>query len=321
MRQILEALIRPSAVIQVLVLAVVFYFILNFVRGTRGANILKGLVFLFVLTFLGVMYVADLLELQEIKTMLTFALNGSAIALIIIFAPELRRGLSQLAQSPLLSPLLHEQSTKVVEELVTAAVRLSKNRIGALVAIERDVGLGEYIDNGVKIDAALTSELLETMFYPGSALHDGAVIIQRDRVAAAGCLFPLVDDPNLSRSMGTRHRAGIGVTADTDAVSLIVSEETGRISVAVTGRLNTDLNRESLEKILNELLYIRADKAETQLRLKKEKEEEPAAPAEPAPEARPALEGPNGPVSGGETLDDAGDGTKKREAAKEEEKK
>lgn len=296
MTDLFKALGQLSSWVQIAVLGVVFYFILNFIRGTRGANILKGIVALFVIAFLLVMYIADLLEMEEIKTMLTWALNGFALALIIIFAPELRRGLSHLAQSPLLSPLLRGQTLTVVDELVTAAIRLSKNRIGALVAIERDVGLGDYVERGVRVDAALTSELLETIFYPGSALHDGAVILQRDRVAAAGCLFPLTDDITISKSMGTRHRAGLGVTEETDAVALIISEETGRISIAVNGKLTPDLNREGLEKTLNELLYIRRDKAEAEQQ-KRKKTEAAGIPAAEAPAPVP-----NGPRTGGDAV-------------------
>jgi diadenylate cyclase len=240
--------------LEIAVFAVTFYFILNFIRGTRGAGILKGIVFIFIVAFLGAMYLADRFELERVRDMLRWVLSGSALALIILFAPELRRGLSHLALSPLLSPLLRDQSSRVVDELVNAALKLSKNRIGALISIERDVGLGEYVENGCRIDAQLTSELLETIFYPGSALHDGAVIVQHDRVAAAGCLLPLTDDTTLSKSMGTRHRAAIGIAEETDAVALVVSEETGRISVAVNGKLTSELSRESLDKTLRDLM-------------------------------------------------------------------
>ncbi len=246
--------------IEIGVLAVGFYFILTFIRGTRGAGILKGIVFLFIVIFLGLLYVADYFELERLRDMLRWVLSGSALALVILFAPELRRALSHLAQSRILSPLLRDHSTRIVDELVNAAVKLSKNRIGALVAIERDVGLGEYIENGCRIDAQLTSELLETIFYPGSALHDGAVILQQDRAAAAGCLLPLTDDTTLSKSMGTRHRAAIGIAEETDAIALVVSEETGRISVAVNGKLMGDLTRDSLHKLLTDLFH-RDDKA------------------------------------------------------------
>jgi diadenylate cyclase len=224
---------KPESWVEILILAIAFHFILNAVRGTRGAGILKGVVFLFIVTFLGALFLAEQFKLENIQRMLTWILSGSAIAIIVLFAPELRRGLSKLAQTRILSPFLRSQSSGIIDELANAAVKLSKNRIGALVAIERDVGLGEYVEHGCRLDAALTSELLESLFYPGSALHDGAVIVQHDRVAAAGCLLPLTDDTSLSKSMGTRHRAAIGISEETDAIALVVSEETGRISVAV----------------------------------------------------------------------------------------
>jgi diadenylate cyclase len=269
----IEELRKPQSWAEILILAVAFFFILNFVRGTRGAGILKGIVFLFIVTFLGALFLAEQFQLENIQRMLTWILSGSAIAIIVLFAPELRRGLSHLAQTRILSPFLRTQSSGIVDELANAAVKLSKNRIGALVAIERDVGLGEYVEHGCRIDAALTSELLESLFYPGSALHDGAVIVQHDRVAAAGCLLPLTDDTSLSKSMGTRHRAAIGISEETDAIALVVSEETGRISVAVKGKLTFDLNRESLEKLLA-ALYSRGDRPT--LGVRKEKLEAPA---------------------------------------------
>ena len=276
----IEQLRNPSAWIEVLVLAVAYYAVLTFIRGTRGAPILKALVALFVVAFLGAMAVSDALGLVHIKTLLQYLLSGSALALVVIFGPELRRALQHLAQSPLLSPLLRDSSSSVLNELADAAVKLSKNRIGALVALEREVGLNEYVENGCKIDAALTSELLETIFYPGSALHDGAVVVRRDRVAAAGCLFPLTDDMSLSKSMGTRHRAAIGISEETDAVAVVVSEETGRISVAVGGKVTYDLNREQLVKLLDELLSRR-------------KGEDPAEGAAPQPPKAPSGPAPS----------------------------
>jgi len=256
----IQELLKPQSWAEILILAVAFFFILNFVRGTRGAGILKGIVFLFIVTFLGALFLAERFHLENIQRMLTWLLSGSTIAIIVLFAPEMRRGLSLLAQSRMLSPFLRSQSSGIIDELANAAVKLSKNRIGALVAIERDIGLGEYVEHGVRIDAALTSELLESLFYPGSALHDGAVIVQHDRGAAAGCLLPLTDDTSLSKSMGTRHRAAIGISEETDAIALVVSEETGRISVAVKGKLTGDLTRESLVKTLSDL-YSRGDRA------------------------------------------------------------
>lgn len=249
----IEQFRHPNAWIEILVLAVAYYAVLTFIRGTRGAPILKGLVVVFVVAFLGFMYLADVLGLPHLKLLLQYILSGSAIALLIIFAPELRRVLQHVAQSPLLLPLLRPAATAAVQEIANAAVKLSKSRIGALLAIERDVGLNEYIEKGCRIDAALTSDLLETIFFPGSALHDGAVVVRGDRVAAAGCLFPLTDDMSLSKSIGTRHRAALGISEETDAVAVVVSEETGRISVAVDGRLTVDLTRDQLVKLLSEL--------------------------------------------------------------------
>jgi diadenylate cyclase len=256
----IDELQKPRSWVEILVLAVAFFFLLNAVRGTRGAGILKGIVFLFIVFFLGLMFMAERFQLENLQRILAWILSGSAIALIVLFAPEIRRGLSHLASSRMLSPLLRSQASGIVDELAGTAVKLSKNRIGALIAIERDVGLGEYIENGCSIDAALTGEILESIFYPGSALHDGAVIIRRDRVAAAGCLLPLTDNMSLSKSMGTRHRAAIGVSEETDAVAIVVSEETGRISVAVNGKLTGDLSREALQKLLTDL-YGRSDRA------------------------------------------------------------
>jgi diadenylate cyclase len=304
----IEQLRNPSAWIEILVLAVAYYAVLTFIRGTRGAPILKALVALFVVAFLGAMAVSDALGLVHIKTLLQYLLSGSALALVVIFGPELRRALQHLAQSPLLSPLLRESASGVVNELADAAVKLSKNRIGALVALEREVGLNEYVENGCKIDAVLTSELLETIFYPGSALHDGAVVVRHDRVAAAGCLFPLTDDMSLSKSMGTRHRAGIGISEETDAVAVVVSEETGRISVVVGGKLTGDLNREQLVTLLNELVT------------RRRKDDEPEADGEPALPKTPAGPAPsngNGhPPAGGPPKDSAPEIGRAREEAK-----
>ena len=279
----LEELLRnPRSIVELLLLAAAYFALLASIRGTRGAGILKGAVFVVIVAFIGMMWFADWAGLDRIKLLLQFILAGSFIALLVIFAPEMRRGLLRVAQAPLLAPLFHGPSLKTVDELVNAAVKLSKNRIGALIAIEREVGLGEYVDNGQKIDASISSDLLESIFYPGNPLHDGAVVIQHDRVAAAACLFPLSEDPSLSRTMGTRHRAAIGISEDTDAFVVVVSEETGRISVGVQGKITSDLTRESLAKILNDL-YTRSGRSTLAFRPK----DPPPAPPAPPPAALP----------------------------------
>ena len=248
-----QEILKLQSLAEIVILAAAYFLILNSIRGTRGANILKGLIFFFVLAFFGMMGMARLLGLHRIEQVLQFVLGGSFIAAIVIFGPELRRFLLRLAQSPLLSPIFRGGSSKVVDQLVTATVRLSKNRIGALIAIERDVGLSEYVEKGSRIDAAVTSELLETIFFPGNPLHDGAVVIQHERIAAAACFFPLSEDDKLAKSMGTRHRAALGVCEETDAVVIVVSEETGRISICTSRKLKTDLTPEALEHELREL--------------------------------------------------------------------
>ncbi|MBI2931867.1 MAG: TIGR00159 family protein [Planctomycetes bacterium] len=298
-----ELLQNPRSIVQILILAAAYFALLVSIRGTRGAGILKGAVFLVVVAFLGLMRLADFLGFDQIKLLLQGVLAGSFIALIIIFAPEMRRGLLRLAQAPFLAPLLHGPSLKMVDEVVNAAVKVSKNRIGALIAVERDVGLGEYIENGQRLDASLSSELLESIFYPGNPLHDGAVVIQHDRIAAAACLFPLTEDPNIARTMGTRHRAAIGISEETDAIVIVVSEETGRISVCVGGKIQGDLNRESLEKVLRDL-YTRGMRSPFSFR-RNRGEAAAAPPAEPAPvRLEPPLPTPEP------------DGTEKRETRK-----
>ena len=240
-------------VIEIAILAVAYFFILSSIRGTRGYGILKGLIFFIVLAFFGATFVAKLAGFEVIEKVLQYLLLGSSTAAIVIFAPELRRFLLRLSRSRVFSVVFRGAPMKVVGELVTATTRLAANRHGALIAIERDVGLGEYIEKGSRVDAAVTSDLLETIFYPGSPVHDGAVVIQHERIAAAACFFPLSDDEKLAKSMGTRHRAALGVCEETDAVVIVVSEETGRISICTDRKFKTDLSRDELEKELREL--------------------------------------------------------------------
>jgi len=305
----LEELLRPKALAEIALLAVAYFALLASIRGTRAANILKGTVVFIVVAFLGLMWFATWAGLDRIKLLLQGVLAGSFIAVIIIFAPEMRRGLLRLAQAPFLRPFLHDPSLQVIEEIVNACVKLAKNRIGALIAIEREVGLGEYVENGQRVDAIVSGELLESIFYPGNPLHDGAVVLQHDRVSAAACLFPLSEDPTLSRTMGTRHRAAIGISEETDAIAIVVSEETGKVSVCVGGKIKGDLTRESLDKTLREL-YTRSGRATLAFRWGKQPPPDggpggasPPAPDEPSPTAGPTkLASPPAPsVDGDET--------------------
>ncbi|MBI4834870.1 MAG: TIGR00159 family protein [Planctomycetes bacterium] len=253
--------IKPA--IEIGILFFMFYMVLLSMRGTRGAGMLKGLFFIFMITFLVAVTVSKIFELEVVLYILQNWLPTIAIfTLIVIFHPELRNALLKLGQTKLFYSFFKHKSM-VLEEVIDAAIKLSRSKTGMLVAIERDIGLKNYIEGGVKIDSEVTSELLQTIFFPKTALHDGAVIIKEERIAAAGCLFPLTDNMELSKTVGTRHRAGIGITEESDAIVVIVSEETGTISVALNGKLTSDLDKDSLRKLL-ESLYLKPAQAQIQ---------------------------------------------------------
>jgi diadenylate cyclase len=242
--------------IEILLIAAVIYAILRMLRGSRGAGILRGTFILFTLAFIGVSLLARYSQFYRITYLLDQFLTLFAFVLVIVFQPELRLGLIRIGQRPFLRRVLGRQS-EMIGEVVDAVGRMSEERIGGLVAFEREIGLKAYAESGTRLDAEVTSGLLCTIFWPGSPLHDGAVIVSEHRVFAAGCLFPLSDKPGLSRTIGTRHRAGIGVTEESDAVSLMVSEETGRVSIAVGGQLTENVAIDRLGAVLTELLSSR----------------------------------------------------------------
>ncbi|MBI3726029.1 TIGR00159 family protein [bacterium] len=236
--------------VEVLILFLLVFGLLSFLRGTRGEGILKGLGAFLIFSFVGLLGLARVFNLERLEFLLDSIFKTSVIALVVIFQPELRRGLVKIVQLPFAESLVE---SRVVEEVASAAVRLAKLKVGALIALERQQGLKAFTENAVRLDAEVKAELLFIVFFPGSPLHDGAVVIQKGRIAAAGCLFPLTDNPEVSKSLGTRHRAGIGVSEETDAVVVICSEETGTISVAEGGRLHRDLDKEQLQDLLRRL--------------------------------------------------------------------
>lgn len=231
-------------VLEILILWFIYYVVLLFIRGSRAVQLLKGLIIIALL-----LVITQLLGLTTISWIITKIFPISVLAFLIIFQPELRRGLARLGQ---FGAMLKEE--KIIDEIVKSASILSKKKIGALIAIEREIGLRPYIESGIILDSKVTSELINTIFMPNTPLHDGGVIIQGGTIVAAGCLFPLSQDQKLSRTMGTRHRAAIGLTEETDSVVVVVSEETGAISISIAGKLTRDLDREILSKILNNLL-------------------------------------------------------------------
>jgi diadenylate cyclase len=250
----LRDIIRPTSILEILILASIFYIILKFVKGTRGAQLLKGLIFAFAILFLGILTLVRILELYHIKEILQWVFSGSFLLIIIVFAPEIRRGLSQIAQSSPFRVLFKQTQNKIIDEITRACINLSAKKIGGLIIIERSEKLTEYVDSGNRVDGIVSSELIESIFYPISPLHDGAIIVQNDRIAASACVLPLTEKTNLPKSVGTRHRAAIGITEETDCIAIVMSEETGKISVCIGGNISSDFNNQStLTRFLNEL--------------------------------------------------------------------
>ncbi|MBL7224344.1 TIGR00159 family protein [bacterium] len=237
---------------EIAVLAVFFYMVLRFLRGSRGARILKGLGVVGVVLLFGVLFLARHLELHVIQTVATGALSVLGFALLVIFQPELRRALVRLGQSRLVSMLPHARRG-ATSQILDAVQTLSREKVGALIAIQREVGLRSYAEGGVRLDAEVSAALLVTIFHPDTPLHDGAVIISGERIVAAGCLFPLTENVDVSSGLGTRHRAAIGVTEDSDAITIVVSEETGAVSFALKGQITRHVEATELGMFLRSL--------------------------------------------------------------------
>jgi len=227
-------------ILEIVVLWFFFYMLLVFIRGTRTVQVLKGLIILVI-----IFIITQELHLQIINWILTKVFTISVIAFVMIFHPELRRGLARIGQFGM---FYRERQT--LDEIAKAAILLSKKKTGALIAVEKEIGLKAYIESGITIDSQVSSELVNTIFMLGTPLHDGGVVVQGARIAAAGCLFPLTQNPHVSKAIGTRHRAGMGLSEETDAIVVIVSEETGHISIAKGGRLTKNINEEDLSRML-----------------------------------------------------------------------
>jgi diadenylate cyclase len=252
------------AIIDIFIVAMIFFWLLWVAQGTRATQLIRGLAILII----AVVGLANILNLTALNWLLSRSLPALIIAVPIVFQPELRRALEQLGHTgswlrPSFATETSEKLERAVEEITRASAQLSRLRFGAIIVIERETGLQDYVDRGVRLDANLTRQLLINIFYPNSPLHDGAVIIREDRVLAAGCVLPLSDNVATGGQLGTRHRAGIGITEESDAVAVIVSEETGQISVAHSaGRLARNLDQDRLRRVLRALLRLdRADRA------------------------------------------------------------
>src|SRR5205807_2408936 len=236
------------AVLDILLVAVIIYEFLMLIRGTRGAPMLVGVAVL-ALAF----YFARVGELTTLNWLISTLLPYVVFTLIVVFQSEIRHALARLG-SRLTFSRTSSSEADAYDDIVLAANLFSQNQTGALIIIEREIGLRTYIESGVSLDARLSYDLLATIFRPSAPLHDGAVIVQRDRIAAAACFLPLSMNPVLSTQLGTRHRAAIGITEETDAVAVIISEETGMISMAVAGSIERELTVERLRERLSHLL-------------------------------------------------------------------
>lgn len=238
-----------TKLIDICVVWYVFYYILKNIKSNiKMVLILKGVIILVILKL-----ISDLLDLYTVGVILEYAIEWGPLAIIIIFQPEIRSVLESLGRTQLLGRhkvLTGDEREKVVYEITRAVEYLRKNRIGALIVIEREISLEEYIKNSTKVYADISDSLLETIFFPNSPLHDGGVIIQGDKITCAGAVFKTSMNPNVSKRLGTRHRAALGIAEESDAIALVVSEETGRLSIAVDSKLNYNLDPDEFRMML-----------------------------------------------------------------------
>ena len=252
-----ELLHRPPIgwwdILDILIVSFLIYEFLKLIRGTRAVQMAAGS-----LLIVALFYISRLAPLQTLNWMIRNMLAFVAFAAIVIFQSDIRRALAHFGQAPFFRYLNRQQAAaETIEELVVAATTLSSQRIGAIIVVEREIGLRNYIESGIPLDATLTYDLIVTVFQPKSPLHDGAVIIQETRIAAAACFLPLTVNPRVSRELGTRHRAAIGLTEECDAVAIVVSEETGTISLALNGRIERPLTGDQLRERLRTLVASR----------------------------------------------------------------
>ncbi|MBQ3462991.1 MAG: diadenylate cyclase CdaA [Clostridia bacterium] len=253
-------LLRISDLIDVLIVAIIFYYLITLIRETRAMQLVKGILFLF-----AVFFVSQYFKLNALNYILGGAMQIGAFAIIVLFQPELRSLLERMGRFKVGKIIdfavdsSEEELTAMIGCVSVAAENMSRTKTGALIVIERNTRLGEFISTGTMLEANVTSGLLENIFVPNTPLHDGAVIIRGGKLITAGCLLPLTANNNLSRDLGTRHHAAIGLSEVTDAVIVVVSEETGKISIALNGSLTRNLSRDSLEKALSKLIIQRGE--------------------------------------------------------------
>ena len=240
-----------TLIIDIIIVLFLLMKVVKILKGSRAMQLIKGILFLIIITWL-----SSIFNLKILNYILTTIMTYGVILLIVLFQPELRRGLEQLGSSNKLTKYfgfdkdIIAKTKEDIYKIVLAVVELSKNKIGALIVLERDIRLKEIISTGVNINSEISPQLLVNIFTPKTPLHDGAVIIKENKIAAAACMLPLASDGDIAKELGTRHRAAIGMSKESDAIVIVVSEETGKISIAKEGTLIADLKEEALKKIL-----------------------------------------------------------------------
>jgi diadenylate cyclase len=239
-------------IVEILILTIGIYYVFRFIRGTRGAPVLIG----FFVVLLGFVFLSFLLQLTVLRYLLGAFSAIFVLAALVIFQPELRRMLAELGNLPLFATTHEEREN--IEVIIQSLERLSEVRIGAIIAIQQSINLQDAVESGIVVDCEATPEMLETIFFPNNAIHDGGVVMKGDRIAFAACIFPLTQRRDLPKSIGTRHRAAIGLTEETDAIVVVVSEETGAVSYAYKGQLVRGVTSEELRAFLTSMLVIPA---------------------------------------------------------------
>jgi uncharacterized protein (TIGR00159 family) len=256
--------IRPLDILDISLVAFIIYRIILLIKGTRAVQMLLGLVVIFVV------YIASRVgDLHTLNWFLSNFLSSIILVVVVIFQNDIRRALMHVGRNPFFGGMSSNEESAVIDELVKASIALGGRKIGALIAIERENGINDILESGTTIDARVSCELIRAIFMPSSPIHDGALVVQQGRLAMAGCFLPLSRGIDLTKDLGTRHRAAIGLTDLSDAVAIIVSEETGNVSVAVNGGITRNLDATSLKKVLGRLLEPRNTKIRKKAQRKK----------------------------------------------------
>lgn len=264
-----------TLLLDLVIVAYILYKFIVYAKKSRVWQLLKGILFILIITA-----ISEVLQLKILNFLLTFFMPYGVIALIVIFAPELRRMLEQLGTNKITKYFgiykdIEVKTKEDIYKIVIASTELTKTKTGGLIVVERDINISDIIESGVKIDSDVSPQLIVNLFTPNTPLHDGAVIISNNKIAAAACILPLADDKEIAKEIGTRHRAGIGISKESDAIAIIVSEETGKISVAIDGNLIADVKEEALKNILikymiNKRFAVEKNRRVKKLKIKKE---------------------------------------------------